>query len=512
MDDYNFFIRIFHSYIPGTSVDKSYLHTSYYDCFCSPHHLFKGIVNDTVFSRTFRAFLIVNYIESYNVYKVFINKVRRERRKNAIIANTIDFIFKDFTDEDDDVIEVYQDKYLYKFRLNELNKNWSHSLMCDEFFFPCPKRLANPYTNIFFTKPILYKIFFNLVNSRQVVHPLITLYYECKFNLLAFKESYDGLIQDYIIYNYAYKSLDEEFYKYEFEGFVNYMNGYIKMPRYLLNCDFEASGWINRLIVPVRKFLHYYLIIKYSQIKFRKDIYVPKLISEFKEFIRDNYTYGRVTLRARRRLPNFLVGRRTSHTISRSPVSTTATADSSNNTIGDYFVTYQEDYDETLFDTDEDGTLLQQAMQDTGQDEDTDIDQTEDEEDEDENEDDQDINHDQSHPLQPYLEDVITNTNNEIMNNTYDMADDVDDVDERSEGDYDGSGSGGISGGNGIQENTHEEDTQEEIIHPIQENIRYLIDSSGNSIITTANYFNYLINHLGSPISTESSLDNSEEN
>jgi len=298
MDNYNFFIKIFKHNIPDVS--DEILYPSYFEQYKCPYEFHRGLVNDIFLSDIFKTILVSVYRKSYNIYKIFINRINYIKKKKGILRNTFDFTFTDFTSNDTNVITIFHKSQFYKFRLKEINDIWAESLLKDQYMFPCPRTLTNPYTNIPFTKNILYKIFYTLNNSSCIINPVITLYFNSNMNILIFKETYEGLLQDLIIKNYALKSRDDEFWKYEYESFISYIQTYMVIPQEVKIINLICN-WIQRLVDPIRKYLHYYLIIRYSKICFRKDIFIPKLITGFREFLRTNITYARITVRARRR-------------------------------------------------------------------------------------------------------------------------------------------------------------------------------------------------------------------
>ena len=95
--------------------------------------------------------------------------------------------------KDNQLINIYQNNTLYKFRLTDIINIFTESLLNQEGLFPVPKMPKNPYTNLLFKKHHLYNIYTKLVDSNFPIPIIIKLFYKCKLS-----------IRNLLFYNYPY--------------------------------------------------------------------------------------------------------------------------------------------------------------------------------------------------------------------------------------------------------------------------------------------------------------------
>ena len=78
-------------------------------------------------------------------------------------------------------IKVYQLKKTYLFSLNDIVKLFD-SLYKTNYEYPQPINIKNPYLNIYFSKPMLYDIYYQIKNDINE-YPHIKLFYESNFDI-----------------------------------------------------------------------------------------------------------------------------------------------------------------------------------------------------------------------------------------------------------------------------------------------------------------------------------------
>ena len=266
--------------------------------------LFNKIYNKTFFKNINNEILIDNFIK-INKFILFLkNKIKKIKRKKYINFNDFDLVFKYFEKDDDNIITLYLNNTKYLFRNYELHNICLKSLLIDSYLFPTPQIPKNPYTNIQFSQETLFIIYFKLVDTKIIIDPLITSYFKKSFDINNFLNYFDGIIQDRIIDYNCKNNNDDEFWKYEFGSFINFINNYVNLPSYIFNYSNDHSDFINFYINPIRKFLKSYLLISYSKLTYRKETLKRNLIREFRMFLRSNFNYGRIYAVARRINPS----------------------------------------------------------------------------------------------------------------------------------------------------------------------------------------------------------------
>jgi len=152
---------------------------------------------------------------------------------------------------------VYQNDSLYYFSVSDLLNICKNALLHASYSFVlspiCPK---NPYTNIAFTKPILYAIYWKIRKSNYNMPVLLQLYYNTFFDETLFLYKHEPIIRDFYMKDLICMS-DEKILKPYIKRMLSefYLYGPFKF-----DIDFPAK----KLVEIMSPYLRLYFLHKYS--------------------------------------------------------------------------------------------------------------------------------------------------------------------------------------------------------------------------------------------------------
>ena len=181
----------------------------------------------------------------------------------------------------DHIIELYEDKRLYKFNIKNLVKIINISLSSNDDLIIEPAAIKNPYTNKPFNKALLYNIYFKVKYSKFVTPKLFYLFFIDNFDLSVFLLNNEAYLRDYVITNYKTTLTEEEKKEYVYEMIYSYTK---------LNIH-EDFPYIE-IYKTFSMYLHLYLNSKYSLNASKKIVYKKTLTAFLKKYNKSN-NYGR---------------------------------------------------------------------------------------------------------------------------------------------------------------------------------------------------------------------------
>ena len=165
-------------------------------------------------------------------------------------------------------ITIYENSTAYEFKLGDLetlaNKRLSHS----PSFFADPQPLTNPYTNLPFSLPNLYRIYFKIRETSLSFPVLLHRLFLCGFDLDTFMATSEVEIREFAIKDFCRNATDKQ--KHRKLSAMLYLN------RRLAGHDSRVLG-SKKTIDKVRHLLPHYLTYRYSlnpTLKFRAERYI----------------------------------------------------------------------------------------------------------------------------------------------------------------------------------------------------------------------------------------------
>ena len=196
---------------------------------------------------------------------------------------TEDLELNDFSNlKEDHKILLMEDKVIYMFNVKNLIKIIINGLTHNEDLCCTPIKIKNPYTNNFFKKSTLYKIYFKIKDTNIVMPELFYLFFKSEFQINVFLMNYESNIKNYLIKNFHTVLTDEEKEEYIRDMVETQTN-------ITLHEDFP-SDILVKTFYPV---LNIYLSSKYS-LNPNKRISSKKLLSVcLKKYNKKRCLYGR---------------------------------------------------------------------------------------------------------------------------------------------------------------------------------------------------------------------------
>ena len=233
--------------------------------------------------------------EYQDIYIQFYNKIQKMYHgfnKLAIIWKykyckkfdiTEDLELNEFSNlKEEHKILLLEDNVIYMFNVKNLIKIIINGLTHNEDLCCTPIKIKNPYTNNFFKKSTLYKIYFKIKDTNIVMPELFYLFFKSEFQLNVFLMNYESNVKNYLIKNFhtvlTYEEKEE------------YIRDIVETQTTItLHEDFP----INILVNTFYPFLKIYLNSKYS-LNPNKRISNKKLLSVFlKKYNKKGCLYGR---------------------------------------------------------------------------------------------------------------------------------------------------------------------------------------------------------------------------
>ena len=166
----------------------------------------------TIFKDTTQEVLEIIY-KAQSVYKAFSSLARICRRKYTKISIDTDLLLNQISENDKNVIKIYQSRSNYLFTIKDLINHIETSLSNTESYFAKPLEIKNPYNNVIFSYAILYNIYFRVRQTNYKMPMLFHNYFLCNFDMNRFKIENEYLIRDTYIKKTIYNSPSSVLFK-----------------------------------------------------------------------------------------------------------------------------------------------------------------------------------------------------------------------------------------------------------------------------------------------------------
>jgi hypothetical protein len=213
--------------------------------------------------------------------------------KAKIVVNT-DMELNEISQNNKNIICIYQEKAKYLFKIFDLLKIVNISLTNSYLFFAEPLCIKNPYNNIPFNKSTLYNIYYYLVDRPNLlvkfnILELFLKFHECDFNLTKFLSNYEYLLREHNIKNHVKNTITDDLY-YEIIYMIRIFNKYNSNSKKINIC----SEFPKKIIVDVFKpYLLLYMNSKHLLIPILKKKAAYELYNKLLNFQKFNPCFGR---------------------------------------------------------------------------------------------------------------------------------------------------------------------------------------------------------------------------
>jgi len=213
---------------------------------------------------------------------VYLYKLRR-----AKIMLSMDLYMNDITDEQKNVITVFQNGSKYLFIYTDLIKIINTALLNSSYFFSVPKRPKNPYSNLIFDNVALYNIYFFIKEKNITIPTLFHLFFKSNFDIDHFLYNNETIIRETFIKNYVNNSPATILYN-DVQKMLDI--NYKHTKKIIIHEEIPEETIVNIF----KPYLHLYYLQKFGVIGTIKKVdSLAELEYKLKRFVKFNYLFGR---------------------------------------------------------------------------------------------------------------------------------------------------------------------------------------------------------------------------
>lgn len=184
------------------------------------------ILNNKYITDSEKEFFLLEFSKAQKRYSAFRNLAIMYRFKYANkFESDTDLCFNKFNQLNENIlIQLFENKILYKFRISDLLNIINKALSNAPEFFADPCAIRNPYTNLPFSLANLYNIYFKLRTTNYIIPILFHQYFISNFDIEKFKNDNECIIRDKCIENFIKSDSIDEKYEYIMRMFYVYYN------------------------------------------------------------------------------------------------------------------------------------------------------------------------------------------------------------------------------------------------------------------------------------------------
>ena len=248
--------------------------------------LWNETVKNMFFSQEKKEELWNKYIKTQKQYYILSKFVSICKYKYTNVKVDTDLNLDKIVLQPHKSIQIYHDGALYYFTINDLINLCYSSLSFSYQFFSEAYTPKNPYTNNYFTYPILLKIYFSIRHSYFKMPVLFEMFYRSNFNIKHFKRMNDFLIREECIKSFMKNACEEDM--------CEYIDEMLAIKEYRKLFTFEEEFPKDILIKAFKPYVFLFIISRYSLRSSQKlweyKIMLKKALRKFKQL---NPTFGR---------------------------------------------------------------------------------------------------------------------------------------------------------------------------------------------------------------------------
>lgn len=208
-------------------------------------------------------------------------------KKSKIVIKT-DLSLNPISENDKNVICIYQNHHRYLFNIRELIQLVNTSLIHSEYFFSCPLISKNPYNNIILNKSTLYNIYFFMRLKTLYFSEILHYYFKNNFHLSNFQEKHEYLLRNYAIEDFLKNESSQQIDLY-IKSMIHEHNEIFTGNSICIHNEFP----LERKIEIMRPYLKLYLLSKYSLSYHDKSTVKKELARKLIRFHHFNHKFGR---------------------------------------------------------------------------------------------------------------------------------------------------------------------------------------------------------------------------
>jgi hypothetical protein len=208
--------------------------------------------------------------------------------KKAKIVVDFDLCLNPIDINNKNTICLFQKKYKFYFKINDLINIIDTALSNSPNFFSDSLISKNPYNNVPFNKSTLYNIYFNITEKTYIIPELIHKFFLCDFNLNKFEKEFEYLIREHAIQKYIKNSDIASLY-----NSVLIMLDYYNYTTINSSIKIHQNFPKKQLVDIMKPYLTLYFSHKYSLITTKKIQSKNILYKKLNDFYMFNPVFGR---------------------------------------------------------------------------------------------------------------------------------------------------------------------------------------------------------------------------
>jgi len=224
---------------------------------------------------------------AYLAFARFANLIRYKKAKCVV---DFDMGLNEISKTTRGVLSIYENHYIYLFKIQDLIHIFNMALTNSEMFFSNTLMVKNPFSNIPFNKSTLYNIYFYIRFHTFIMPTLIHNYFLLNFNLKKFESKFEHLIREKDIQNYIETSSTETLYP---KTMIMLQNFFL---RYRLKFNIHPDFPKNTLVDIMKPYLLMYYTSLYSLVKSQESRSFRHLNQGLLYFIEFNPQFGRKSI------------------------------------------------------------------------------------------------------------------------------------------------------------------------------------------------------------------------
>ena len=258
MDNKNSFYLIFNKMAQDTSVRgiRSWFNIHYTNgSIQNKFNCIRDLSTDIFATPEFRGTFADIFCLSQKVYHALSKLAYLYKLRKAIVKNDSDLYLNPLSMASPFCIEIYQDRFIYRFTLQNLIHHIEGSITNTRDFIAAPIACKNPYNNILFSNAILYTIYCKVKASTLVLPDMFHRFFLCFFDLKLFSLENESLIREKAILQYLNTSNCDVLYE-EIEVMLDYY------PSIQLKISKKFPR--DELVVIMKPYLYLFFLHKYS--------------------------------------------------------------------------------------------------------------------------------------------------------------------------------------------------------------------------------------------------------
>jgi hypothetical protein len=256
------------------------------------HELQKTLdfMDNPFYNETHRIYMLDVFATAQKTCYAFSKLARMWKIKKSRVSVDVDMSLQKIDPLSSGSITIFQNGTNYLFRLSDLINIIHRALIHSPHFFTDPLEPKNPYTNVPFTKAMLFEIYCAIRGSSYKMPTLFHLYFLSFFDTTKFLYDNEAVIRDIFIDDFIKHSSTNDLYPYV----KNMMKDMDKYRRLRIHKDFPKDV----LVSIMKPYVHLHMVHVYSISRTDKKYHsFFELQKRLRAFIAYNPIFGRKQIR-----------------------------------------------------------------------------------------------------------------------------------------------------------------------------------------------------------------------